>query len=381
MAVKPTIVSEGSSSFFVPQASLTDPHHCEVFYNPAMEFNRSLSSFFLSTCLQHCAIAKPLLFDGFTGVGIRGVRYLKESGVGSVVFCDAGDSTIPYVKKNISRNKLDKKSKVMHMDVNQALANSPRFDVIELDPFGSPLHCIDSAFRRGKKKFLLSLTFTDLANLCGGHKEACKRYYNATSINCTFSHELALRIILARVASIAACHDFGILPLVSWYQGHYVKVFLLCEQGAVKADNNFAKFGFCWLCRKCNERGAAKEKIHLCPFCSGKVQVAGPLWLAPFSNKEILKQAPLQLSGNKFYTESQRSKLASFLRMLVEESEIPLFYSISELCGRTKTPVPKFASFIAKLQREGFEATSTHFAPGCVKTNAPFATMLKILQE
>ena len=244
MPIQNIVVTEGNSTFTVPAKALTAPHHCEVFYNPAMQFNRSLSTLFLSTCLEYSKIPNPTLFDGYTATGVRGIRYLKESGVAFAVLCDASDSSIAYIKRNISKNKLSKVAKVVHADVNQALSSNSPFDVIEMDPFGSPIQNIDSAFRRGNKTFILSLTFTDLANLCGGHVDACKRFYNAQSLNCAFSHELAMRIALARVANIASLHEFGVTPLISWYEGHYVKLFLLCEQGAVKADANFNNIGY-----------------------------------------------------------------------------------------------------------------------------------------
>ena len=374
-----TKITEGDSCFSVPKQSFSDPHHCPVFYNPEMQFNRDLSTIFLKTCIEHCKITKPRLFDGYTGVGIRGIRYLKESDIESAVLCDAGDASIPFIEKNILLNKVSKRASVMHMDVNQALSTSPLFDVIEMDPFGSPIQNIDSAFRRGKKKFILSLTFTDLANLCGGHKDACKRFYNAQSINCAFCHELAMRIIIGRVANIASLHEFGITPLVSWYQGHYVKTLLLCESGALKADANFNKLGYAWLCKKCGNRGTSIEVPNKCD-CGEKLNIAGPLWLDKFSSKEVLKKAAVNLTKQKFYTAAQQAKLAKFIGLLVEESEVPLFYSLSDLCSQAKLHVPKLVDFMNKLRSKGFEVTPTHFAPGCFKTNATIKNILALLK-
>lgn len=379
MALENTQITEGSARIVVPQKSFSDPHHCEVFYNPAMQFNRSLSTLFLEASLTYCNISALLLFDGFTATGIRGIRYLKESGVEKAVFCDAGDATIPYLKKNLSLNKIPKsKAAVLHMDVNQGLSNSPVFDVVELDPFGSPLPFLDSAFRRGKKKFILSLTFTDLANLCGGHVDACKRYYNAQSIHCAFSHELAMRIILARVAKSASMYDFGITPLVSWYEGHYVKTMLLCEKSAARADKNFQYFGSAWLCRKCLARGIADNERLSCS-CGGELKFAGPLWKNSYSNKEIIAAAIELVSKKKFYSEKEREKLRNFLELLLTESGEPLFYELGELCQRRKVQVPKLSEFVEKLNNEGFKATKTHFSPYGVKTNATISQLSFLL--
>ena len=371
MKLQNVVVSEGSASLLIPKQCLIDPHHCEVFYNSAMRFNRSLSALFLASCLETTNISKPILFDGFCGVGARGIHYLKESGVAKVVFCDANNKAIPYIKKNIAANKVGKQSKIFNMDVNQALADSPVFDVIELDPFGSPLQCLDSAFRRGKKQFILSLTFTDLANLCGGHKAACKRYYEASSINCAFCHELAMRIILARVAKIGAFHDYGITPMVTWYQGHYVKTFLQCEKSCRKADESLEKIGYAWLCLKCTNRGLSAEKNTHCS-CGAEVKFAGPLWTGKYSQKDVISKTLQNLKSNstKFYSEKQRDEIEKFLLLLRDESETPLFYSLPELCSRLKVSTPKLAIFIEKIKQSGFEASETHFSPDCFKTNA-----------
>ncbi|MDP3742349.1 MAG: RsmD family RNA methyltransferase [Candidatus Micrarchaeota archaeon] len=378
-----TTIREGSASLLIPKQCLIDPHHCEVFYNSAMQFNRSISALFLAACLEITNITKPLLFDGFCGVGARGVRYLKESGVAKVIFCDANNKTVPFIKKNIAANKVQKKTKILNMDVNQALANSPVFDVIELDPFGSPLQCLDSAFRRGKKQFILSLTFTDLANLCGGHKAACKRYYEASSMNCAFCHELAMRIILARVAKIGAFHEYGVTPLVSWYEGHYVKIFLQCEKSCEKADENFKQIGYAWLCTKCTNRGLSAEKIIHCS-CGNETKTAGPLWVGKYSQKEIIQKTlqnlqNLNSTNSKFYSEKQRGELENFLLLLRNESETPLFFSLPELCSRLKVSTPKLASFIEKIKQSGFEASATHFSPDCFKTNASISQLSALL--
>ncbi len=366
--MKTRLILEGSVSLVVPEKSFSDPHHCAVFYNPDMAPNRTFSALFLKTCLEFHGFEKAVLFDGFCGTGVRGLRYAKESGAERVFLCDANDDAIAFVEKNIALNKLTRRAKVLHTDVNAGLSVSPRFDVIELDPFGSPLQCIDSAFRRGKDKFILSLTFTDLANLCGGHKAACKRYYQAVSLHCSFSHELALRIILGRVAGMASLHDYAITPLVSWYQGHYVKVFLLCEKSSAKADENFYKIGYAWLCENCSGRGVSKSVLLSCS-CSSQPCFAGPLWIAPFSDKHILRKAFAEapLTAKKF------------LGLLASEIDAPLFYDLHELCSKLKINVPRIENFVAVLRKKGFDASRTHFSPYGFKTNASLGTFLRLL--
>ncbi len=52
-------VTEGSASLAVPSQSLQDPFHCKVFFNPAMRFNRSLSSLSLQASLDMLGVEHP----------------------------------------------------------------------------------------------------------------------------------------------------------------------------------------------------------------------------------------------------------------------------------------------------------------------------------
>src|SRR3989338_3352353 len=99
-------ITEGKARLFVPKSSLSDPHHCEVFYNPAMEFSRSVSS----AAFWHAARkigGKISLLDGLCATGIRGLRYCTESGGKvDVTFCDANPKAISFAKKNAKLNKI-----------------------------------------------------------------------------------------------------------------------------------------------------------------------------------------------------------------------------------------------------------------------------------
>jgi len=87
-------------------------------------------------------------------------------------------------------------------------------DVIDIDPFGSPMHAVPAALACICPGGLLSLAFFDVHVLCGsrgsggggggGNSAACFARYGSTPLNLRCSHEIAVRIALASVCRIAA---------------------------------------------------------------------------------------------------------------------------------------------------------------------------------
>ncbi|MDO8660827.1 MAG: RsmD family RNA methyltransferase [Candidatus Woesearchaeota archaeon] len=364
-------LQEGKVKLLVPEETLKDPHHARVFYNPVMSLNRSLSSLFIKQAIADMHLKDVVCFDGFSGMGVRGMRYLAEANVNKVVFSEANDDAIPYIEANLKLNKIKKsKAVVLHKEVFPALAESENFDVIELDPFGTPVHALDPAFKRLKNKSILSVTFTDLANLCGGHPAACKRHYDSKSINCTFSHEVALRIALAKTARVAAMHDFAITPLACWYEGHYVKLILACERGAAKADACLKQLGCGFLCRKCLTRGVGQNNMMIanCPNCKNRTDTFGAIWTSAIGNRNFIQKATSKLSS---YKEKQKTEIENFVNLLLNDVEGPIFfYSLPEIAKHNKTQVPRLTETIEKLQKAGFVANRTHYDKQSLKTNA-----------
>jgi tRNA G26 N,N-dimethylase Trm1 len=97
-------------------------------------------------------------------------------------------------------------------------------DVIDIDPFGSPMHAVPAALACIRPGGLLSLAFFDVHVLCGsrgaggggggGNSAACFARYGSTPLNLRCSHEVAVRIALASVSRIAAGIGRRIEPLL-----------------------------------------------------------------------------------------------------------------------------------------------------------------------
>ena len=348
--MKTETVREGCANLRVPSVSFSDPHHCEVFFNPEMEFNRTVSVAVLRAFGNGASVC-----DGLCALGARGVRYSLEGGAKKVVCVDANPPAVVLAKANIKLNNLKNVSAV-EADINKFWnAHPAAFDFVEVDPFGSAVPFLESAAKAVKKGGMLSVTSTDLANLCAGKRvsaERCRKDYAANPIRCDFSHELAARIFAGKVAS------FGFKPLLVFYQGHYVKGFFV--------RGKKPKLGFVSYCPKCAARVMGKKEHCKCGY---KTQIAGPLYLGDMCDKKFLP---------KVKGDARVEKLVGLLSS--EQGFPPYFFDLHAVCDCYGLPGKAVAKVLDALHAKGFKAVRTHYCPNGIKTNADVAAVAAALR-
>jgi tRNA (guanine26-N2/guanine27-N2)-dimethyltransferase len=278
------------------------PSKAPVFYNPVMEFNRDLSVLALKAFQgmvgREISICEPL-----TSQGIRGIRYAKEiDGVKRVVLSDINMRAYKLAKHNIAHNKLEDRIELKHKDANRVLSEnaSPkkRFDVIDIDPFGTPVPYLDAAVRALKNKGVIAATATDLAPLCGVHSKACIRKYGGKPLRTEYCHELAVRLLAGCMAQTAAKHDIGIRFLFSHSSDHYIRVYGQIAYGCQKADAALKNVGYILHCFSCMHRETTRQIFGCptCPECGAKMDYAGPLWIGAIADEDFVEK---MLTENK----------------------------------------------------------------------------------
>ncbi|MDP2718187.1 MAG: methyltransferase domain-containing protein, partial [Candidatus Micrarchaeota archaeon] len=151
----PKTITEGAAT-----VSVTDG----IFYNPKMAFNRTLSSLALGAALPLLGGTRTL--DGFCASGVRGIRYALENNLSEITFLDANPAAIRLTRENAAANHIQNAS-FSDDEFNRFAAHARPFDVIDVDPFGTPAPFVANAIRLCPKKAVLGLTATDLATLCG----------------------------------------------------------------------------------------------------------------------------------------------------------------------------------------------------------------------
>lgn len=327
-----------------------------VFYNPAMRFNRLIST------LAVRALAPRKLLDGFSASGVRGLRYALEGGAREVTFLDFDVESVKRIKANLKLNEVD--ARVVQAEFNSFCYANGGFDFVEVDPFGSPANHIASGVAAIARKGVLSVTATDLANTCASARTraaVCRREYGAEPLKCDCSHELALRILIGKMAREAAAQGYGLKPLVSWHERHYNKSICFLERGVSKADAMSERLGFVSYDEKSGDRTEGVKK--------GWKQ-AGPLWLGDYCDAGFLKK----MAGF-----SSQEKEKKFLGLLEGELCYPPFHwDLHAVSGRYSLEVKPTAAVINALRPR--KAVRAHYAGTTVKTNAGLKQLLKALK-
>ena len=286
------IIREGKVQVLVPKLEAYSvnpsdyaPSKAPVFYNPIMEFNRDLSVLAFQA-YQRMVDREISICEPLTSQGIRGVRFAKEiEGVKRVLIGDINERAFKVAKHNVQLNGLEKIVSVKHKDANCTLScnASPkkRFDIVDVDPFGTPAPFIGSAIRALRNHGLLALTATDLAPLCGVHSKACIRKYGGKPLRTEYCHELAIRLVAGCTATLAAKHDVGIHVVFSHSSEHYIRLYCQIAYGAEKGDESIKTLGYILHCFNCLHRETIRQPFGnlTCPECGSKMDFAGPLWL------------------------------------------------------------------------------------------------------
>ena len=166
-----------------------------VFYNSVMELNRDLSVAALQRFRQGMD-DDIIICDAFGGSGIRGIRYAKEiPGVSNVVINDLNPLAVRLARENIQMNGLSN-VKACKEDANILLRKCRgKFDVVDIDPFGTPTPYVESAATSLKAGGMICVTATDTSSLCGTYKKPCIRKYGAVPLKNEYCHETGLRIL------------------------------------------------------------------------------------------------------------------------------------------------------------------------------------------
>jgi tRNA (guanine26-N2/guanine27-N2)-dimethyltransferase len=386
------IIKEGKVEVLVPKLSAYGvvpsdyaPSRAPVFYNPVMEFNRDLSVLafraYQRLVNQEISICEPL-----TSQGIRGIRYASEiENVAHVLLSDINHHAYELAQHNIEHNNLQNKITLKHKDANSVLSSnaSPkkRFNIIDIDPFGTPVPYLDSAFRALKNKGLIAATATDLAPLCGVHAKACIRKYGGKPMRTEYCHELAVRLLAGCMAQMAAKHDIGIKILFSHSTNHYIRAYAQIEYGCKKADESLKNTGYILHCPNCLHRETTQQPFNntTCPECNTKMDHAGPLWTNNINDETYINQI---LTENQTTTFKNNNKINKLLTTIKTEANAPItYYVLDKVCKKLNLPATSTQATLTALQNSNYQAVQTHFNPRGIKTNASAIALQEILKN
>ncbi|HET6398431.1 MAG TPA: hypothetical protein VFH47_02625, partial [Candidatus Thermoplasmatota archaeon] len=148
------------------------------FYNPGMALNRDLSVLLVEAEAKRRGRQIDVA-DALAGTGARSLRLANEVAADLIVHAnDAHPPAVDAIRQGRSGLADPARLEVREGDAHAFLA-SRRFDVIDLDPCGSPMPFLDAAVRATRPGGLLLATATDTGALAGAFARVCRRRYDA----------------------------------------------------------------------------------------------------------------------------------------------------------------------------------------------------------
>jgi len=385
-------VVEGTARVLVPRLNRVEGEPLDharsraaVFYNPVMRLNRDTAVLVLAVQGETLGRAMEAC-EPMCGSGVRGVRLVLEAGAGRVIMGDLNPSAVQLAEENARRNHVSDRVKVRMMDANllMNLHSSPmnRFDYVDIDPYGSPAQFLDSAVRCTRDGGVVALTATDMAPLCGVNPAACLRKYGGRPMRASYTHEVALRLLLGSFVRAAAVHEMGVKPLFSYYADHYVRAYMQLKQGAKGADATLAEMGYILHCPRCLRRVSVKgpylKAARTCGTCGGQMVVGGPMWLGEMADGGFLGGMLAKMGSLGVAWEPRLENLMNTI--MGEVGLPPAFYSLDELCSRLRISSLPLDFVLEKLRGADFKASRTHFHERGLRTDAGVSDLENLLK-
>ncbi|MEM3406816.1 MAG: tRNA (guanine(10)-N(2))-dimethyltransferase [Nitrososphaerota archaeon] len=360
------------------------PSKLPVFFNPKAKLSRDFSVVIIKAISK--IFKEPIrICEPLAGCGIRTIRILKEANnIEKAIVGDINPKAIEIIKHNIVLNKIEKYVETYNIDANYLLLSHAisrkKFHYVDIDPTGSPVPFLENAFKSLEKNGIIGFTATDIAPLCGTYPKTCIRRYHAKPLKSPFSKEIALRILIGFAVLTAARFELSFTPIISFFDGYYIRIFGKIDKGVRKVDKNLERLGWITYCKKCLHRevieGIWPKINYYCQFCNSEKDYAGPLWTGNTCEKDFCQKMLNEIDNNNF------SKAKELIEILKEEIDYPPFYYVShEISSYIKKPPPKLTYIIDKINSKKFLAAPTHFDPKGFKTNAPLEVILKIFRS
>ncbi|KAJ5295106.1 hypothetical protein N7508_009927 [Penicillium antarcticum] len=297
---------------------------------------------------QHPPPAFTVL-DALSATGLRALRYASELPfVTKVVGNDMSESAIKSMKTNIEYNKLEDRIQPNLGDARAfmyGLDHADKFDVIDLDPYGTAGPFLDGAVQAAKDGGLLCVTCTDAGVWAStGYSEKAFALYGGIPVKGQHSHEGGLRLILNSLAMSASKYGIAIEPLLSLSIDFYARVFLRVYRSPAQVKFNAGNTMLVWNCDagcgawSTQPIGSTKERADKkgnpfyhhgitkgptsspnCEHCGTKTHLAGPMWAGPLHNPIFIQKILDMLPGADKQTYQTTARIEGMLTTALEE--------------------------------------------------------------
>ncbi|KAL1311259.1 hypothetical protein AAFC00_001448 [Neodothiora populina] len=401
------------------------------------------------TTVEDSPPIKFRILDALSATGLRALRYATEIPFAtSVVSNDMSEAAVASIALNVKHNKLESKIKpstgnaIGHMyqaayATTSSKANNSeawaegKYDVVDLDPYGTAVPFLDAAIQSLNDGGLLCVTCTDAGVFAScGYVEKTYSLYGGLPVKGAHSHEAGLRLILNAVATAAGKYGIAIEPLLSLSIDYYARVFVRVRKSPAdvkflagktmlvhSCDSGCGAWQTQYLARHTAQNGRTNFKHTAgqssgeknCPHCGFKTHVAGPMWGGPIHNPFFIQRIldALPDLDKTVYQTTQR--IEGMLTSALDELDVlpaptpaedgstdaplipttphhivdthPFFFIPSNLSKILHCRAPSEAAVKGALRKAGFVATRSHCKPGTIKTQASWGMIWEIFRE
>lgn len=393
---------EGRTSFYRPPIRSSIPRSSDVvFYNRKQEFNRTISVLTLKALFDDNtprSDAKIRICEPLSATGIRGLRYINEvDAISHACLNDLNPSAIEIINKNIqlleeNNPKVREKDKIIVVDNRDATRHlhdhhvcHEYFDVVDIDPYGTPAPFLDAAVLALDKKGVLAATATDMPVLVGNYPAvAFENLGISLSYKPWFYHEFALRSFVLGLMWPGFKHGKFFKPVLAFYKDHYVRCFVQRIKGKEHVRKNVGFLGTCSQCFVVEEYRPYWRRVPVmpqsCPSCGKILRLIGPIWLGPLHDPDVLDRI---LTSNWLMDYPKKDQITRFLTILKHENEIiiPYHHDVHLLCRTWKIPALSTRTVLDILRDHGFVAVKAHYAGTTFKTNASSEDLRSLLSN
>jgi tRNA (guanine26-N2/guanine27-N2)-dimethyltransferase len=268
------------------------------------------------------------ILDALSATGLRALRYAKEIPFATrIVSNDLSPSAIDSIKVNIRYNGLEH---IIQPNLGDARfymysllgkqktdsngVNVGKFDVIDLDPYGTAAPFLDAAVQGINDGGLLCVTCTDAGVFASaGYPEKTFSLYGGLPVRGAHNHEAALRLIINAIATSAARYGLSVEPLLSLSIDYYVRLFVRVYRSPAEvkylSDNTMILYNCdsgcgAWTTQPLSNTktkvGKNEQVFHNhviaqapvasrhCDHCGSKTHLGGPMWAGPLHNPHFV---------------------------------------------------------------------------------------------
>ena len=395
------LIKEGDAEIFVHYADkdLIPSKSMNVFYNKKMEINRDITNLAIIAYKKLYHQNSLIIVDSMAASGIGAIRMLKEcENIKKIFINDLNPLAVDLIHKNILANGLSNSNieiEISRKDANflfsEIAQKSYMFsekevskpNIISIDPFGTPNLYVDSAFKAIQRiNGLICITATDTAVLFGIRPTTCIRKYMSKPLHTDYCKEVGARILVYFISKMANINGMGILPLLTFYSNHFIRVFGLTFKNKQEINESFKNYGYIIHCSNCGYRSTFNDILfqfpQKCPSCEGinTIDYAGPLWIDKLHNETFIREL---IALNNSFKNKNKKRLHKLLMLSNDEIIMPpTYYNLHKLCQKLNLPfIPKINDVIEIIKNKGYKVSRTHFDYLSLKTNME----LKLLEN